>query len=235
MPEIPATRFADDDGSADPVLAAALASLEADPAALPGVVSALAEARVLIPVLAAGEERFIGRHGLEQDEIGTTGVVAVSLPDGRAALPVFSSVATMSAWRADARPVPAEGPRAALAAADEQWAALVIDPAGPAVVVPRPAVWALAQGHEWAPAVVGDEVAPDVAAAVADAVGAVPGVSAAGAEPGRRAELAVVIALPPGLTRAQVTEVTTAAQQALAASEVVAQRVDSLEIRLATA
>lgn len=220
----PVSAFATDDGSADPALAAVLAEHEAGRADLAEVVAALARTRVLVPVL-AHEAPGDGEHR----EASTT-VVAVQAPDGRTALPVFTGVAALSAWRPDARPMPAQAPRAAASALAEGWPLLVLDPGGPVtVVVPRPAVQALAAGLDWAPAVRDGRVRPDVAAAIeAAAVG--PGVIAARAVPGRSAEVAVLVELPAGLDRAGLDAVLAGVGTRLAADPMVAQ-VDTLELR----
>jgi hypothetical protein len=235
LKEIPESVFADDDGSADARLAQSLIRFSRGKAPLAEVVDALAYARVLVPVVADGEQRVMGKHGVEQDHVASTGVVALQAPDGRMALPVFTDVAAMQAWNADARPIPAEGPRAALAAAAEGWSVLVINPGMETVLIPRPAVWALGKGEPWRPAVVDATVAPEVGEAIADALhlGAV--VRHVDVLPGRTAEVAVVLSLAPGLDRAAVDDAVRSAHEALAASSVVAERVDSLELRLATA
>jgi hypothetical protein len=148
-------------------------------------------------------------------------------PDGRAALPVFSSVAALAAWDRAARPVAVEARRVAVSAVEEGHQLLVLDAAGPAaVVVPRPAVWALAQERAWTPS----PRDPHVAEAVRAAALAVDGVAGASCEPGRRAELRVVLSVPPGLDAGAVRALTGAVSGALAADEVVAERVDSLEL-----
>ncbi|MEN1976787.1 SseB family protein [Cellulomonas sp. P4] len=186
----PTSPFAGDDGSADPAVAAALADLGAG-GTVAGVVAALAGTRVLVPVLAeldsAGTVE-VGGHAHTVEKEASAGIVALRAPDGRTALPVFSSVATMTAWRADARPVPTEVARAALSAVQEGWELLVLDPGGPVTaLLPRPAVWALAQQQPWRPAVTGTgagaAVDPEVAAAVRGAVLAAVGPSSGG-EPG---------------------------------------------------
>ncbi|OJX95584.1 MAG: hypothetical protein BGO96_08045 [Micrococcales bacterium 73-15] len=159
-------------------------------------------------------------------------MVTVRTPDGREALPVFSSVAALGRWRRDARPTPHTAVRAAMAAVDEAGGVLVIDAGSPSpVLVPRPAVWALARGEEWVPAV---EDA-GVVEAVRSTVLAVPGVRHAAVEPGARAEVKVVLGVVPGLTREQVQHVAGAVASALGESVVVAERVDSLELALTTA
>ncbi|WP_084100524.1 SseB family protein [Demequina sp. NBRC 110051] len=233
--EIPESIFSDDDGSADAHLAQALIRHSRGKAPLADVVDALAYARVLIPVLAQGEQRHVGKHGLEQDAVASTGVVAVQMPDGRAALPVFTDVDAVQAWNTEARPIPAEGPRAALAAIAEGWSSLVVNPGMETVLIPRPAVWALGQGQPWRPAIVDGAVSEDIRDAVMSAVSLDDALRAVDAVPGRGAEVAVVLSLVPGLTQPEVNGVVERVQRELAHSDVVAQRIDSLELRLATA
>jgi hypothetical protein len=239
----PTSQFAGDDGSADAELVRLLEGLKAGTTPLKDVVHRLAATRVLVPVLAEAEATETVTHDgaeLEVDSTASAGVVALEAPDGRRALPVFSSVASMQAWRADARPVPVEATRAALSAVAEKWSLLVLDPAGPVtVLVPRPAVWALAQGQSWQPALVptadGLEVDGEVGRAIADAAAPVQHVVRAHAEPGRKAEVAVVLALDPGLDRAGLDAVLGQVNARLAAAKVVADRVDSLELRIGAA
>ncbi|MFV0286767.1 MAG: SseB family protein [Demequina sp.] len=233
--EIPESIFADDDGSADAHLAQALIRYSHGKTTLADVVDALAYARVLIPVLASGEQRHIGKHGLEQDAVASTGVVAVQMPDGRAALPVFTDVDAMQTWNGKARPIPAEGPRAALAAVAEGWSSLVVNPGMETVLIPRPAVWALGQGQPWSPAVEEGSVVADVVAAVRGAVTLDDALRAVDVTPGRGAEVAIVLRLVAGLTQPEVDAVLERVQRELAHSDVVAQRIDSLELRLAQA
>ncbi|SDC73596.1 SseB protein N-terminal domain-containing protein [Sanguibacter gelidistatuariae] len=231
-----ASPFAGDDGSADPELATLLMGYAAGTATLTDVVVRLAKVRVLIPILAELDVAEQGDHGFQVDKQASAGVVALEAPDGRKALPVFSSVASMSAWRHDARPVPADAVRAALSAVAEDWALLVLDPGGPvSVLVPRPAVWAIAQGKTWLPAVEGDVVAPEIAQAIVDAVSPVGSVARVSAAPGRTAEVAVRLGIDSGLTRARLTEVLAEVNAALGASKLVSERVDSLELRIGRA
>lgn len=232
LKEIPESIFAEDDGSADARLAQALIRFTSNRAPLSEVVEALAYARVLVPVLADGEQRIVGKHGLEQDHVASTGVVALQIPDGRAALPVFTDTDAMKAWNADARPIPAEGPRAALAAAAEGWSVMVLNPAQESVLIPRPAVWALGKGETWRPAVVDGVVSAEVRAAVEQAVALDEQVRSVEAVPGRNAEIAIVVSLVAGLDRASLDEAVGRVQRDLAASEVIADRVDGLELRL---
>ena len=231
----PSSPFAGDDGTADPVVAAALAALGTGTGSVADVVAALAGTRVLVPVLAELEVEDVVVHGGHEhtvDKEASAGIVALRAPDGRTALPVFTSVAAMTAWRADARPVPSDVARAALSAVTEGWEVLVVDPGGPTtVLVPRPAVWALAQQERWRPAVTADGVDPEVRAAIVAAVAPVPGVVSVDAVPGTRAEVAVVVDLVAGLDRSGLDAVLAQVNAAVAGVELVATRVDSLELR----
>ena len=235
----PSSPFAGDDGTADPALVEVLARHGAGDAPLADVVAALAPTRVLVPVLAELEVADVVVHDGHEHTVDTeasAGIVALRTPDGRTALPVFTGVAAMARWRADARPVPTAVPRAALSAVAEGWEVLVLDPAGPVTVtLPRTAVYALAQGLSWQPAVRDGVVADDVRAAVTAALAGVPLVVESDAVPGTRAEVAVRLALPAGLDRAGLDRVLADVNTALAHDPVVAARVDSLELRVRSA
>ena len=230
----PSSPVAGDDGTADPAVAAALDALRDGSGTVAALVDALAGTRVLVPVLAELEVEDVVVHGGHEhtvDKEASAGIVALQAPDGRTALPVFTSVATMAAWRADARPVPSDVARAALSAVTEGWEVLVVDPGGPTtVLVPRPAVWALAQQERWRPAVSAEGVDREVRDAIVAAVTSVAGVVTADAVPGTRAEVAVVVGLRAGLDRAGLDAVLTQVNAALAGVELVATRVDSVEL-----
>jgi len=237
----PSSAFAGDDGSADPDLAAALAEYAPQGAgvvagpALGPVVEALARARVLVPVVAGLEASEVTEAGLHVDKEASAAVVALQAPDGRTALPVFTSVDAMARWRADARPVAAEAARAATSAIQEGWEVLVLDPAGPVpVVVPRTAVRALARGARWTPAAHSGAVDVRVRDAVARLT-EVEHVRSADAEPGRTAEVAVVLGLRAGLGRRALDRVIAQVNARLAADPVVVERVDSIELRVTSA
>lgn len=236
--EVKSNPFAGDDGSADQALANALSEYAAAPGvpALERVVAALALARVLVPILAELDVAGTSESGQLVDKEASAGVVALEAPDGRRALPVFSSVAAMTAWRTDARPVPVESSRAALSAVAEDWALLVVDPAGPVTaLIPRPAVWSMAQGQQWLPAVSEGVVAPVVLDEITAVVGAVQQVRTVSAVAGRKAEVAVVLGLAPGLDRTSLDGVLSAVNSALAGSTLIGERIDSLELQVGTA
>ncbi len=235
----PSSPFAGDDGSTPPALGAALAQVadERSPAALAAVVEALADARVLVPVLAQLDAEGRTVDGFTIDKEASAGIVALEGPDGRTVLPVFSSTASMARWDPAARPVPSTAVRAALSAVQEGWELLVVDPGGPVtVVVPRTATWALARQEAWRPAVVevdgAAQVDPAVQSSVRFSLAGIAEVRSVDAVPGERAEVALRLAIDAGLDRAGLDAVLARVNAALARDAVVAARVDSLELRV---
>ncbi|NUP03657.1 MAG: SseB family protein, partial [Nonomuraea sp.] len=63
MPSIPQPLDPDDDGSAAPAVAAALAAYEAGTCGPTEVLAALSSARLLVPVVAMLTESEVGAHG----------------------------------------------------------------------------------------------------------------------------------------------------------------------------
>jgi hypothetical protein len=106
-----------------------------------------------VPVVAAAAE--VEHTGpLRAEKSTDMALVTLVGTGGRRALPVFTSLTAQARWRADARPVPVEGRRAALAAAAEGADTLVVDVAGPWTYVldGRHALEALARGDLAVPA-----------------------------------------------------------------------------------
>jgi len=228
------TAFADDDGLADPALVAAVAALT-EGGSQAAVVDALRSARLLIPLVAEAGDVGVTDEGRTVDKTQELSIVTVAGPDGRSVMPAFTSVETMRAWDADARPVPVESRRVAMAAASEDTQLVVLDPTSPTeFVLRRPAVWAIGQDVPWTPCYED----PVVARAFADSVAGEPAVArvelSAGDPLGRFAgpELTVGLALHPGLDREQVQGLVGRLQQRWAADAAVAERVDSMRVAL---
>lgn len=130
--------YTDDDGAPDVELARALAALAADPGAgdlRAAALGALAQARVLVPVVAVLGEVEHGADGLARDKSSDMATVLLTGADGRTALLAFSGTSTLQQWRADARPVPVAARLAAQTALQEGAAAVVLDVAGPTPLV----------------------------------------------------------------------------------------------------
>lgn len=232
----PGSAFSGDDGSADPQLADLLLGHSMRATSLEKVVERLAQVRVLVPVLASLDKEGFTETGEKYDKEASAGIVALEAPDGRKALPVFSSVSAMTTWRKDARPVPVDAVRAALSAVSEGWALLVLDPGSPhEVLIPRPAVWAIAQQRPWSPVAKDGVISDDVSSEIRGILEPIEHIARAHAEPGRTAEVAVVLGIDAGLNRAGLNEVLALVNAALAGSTLISERVDSLELRIGKA
>jgi len=143
-------KFASDNGLADEMLMSAITRFQAATGLAEDVLSAFAQARLLIPLIANLGESGEGAHGLTVDKSADLSIVTVRTPDGQTALPVFSSVEAMSNWNPQARPVPNFGRQVAFAAASEGNTRIVLDPMAPSeFVIRRPGIAHLAQGFEW--------------------------------------------------------------------------------------
>lgn len=146
MPSIPRPLVPDDDGGADPALAAALAAYAATPAdgdraaAVGAVVTALGAARLLVPVVAVLTESEVGEHGVRQEKQSDMALPKLIGRDGREAVLAFTGTEPLRRWRADARPIQIKAPAVCQAALHEDAAAVVVDVAGP---VPFPVEGAL--------------------------------------------------------------------------------------------
>ncbi|MBF4163056.1 SseB family protein [Nocardioides acrostichi] len=129
--------FPGDLGAADPALERALADYHRAPGAdaHARVVAALASARLLVPVVAVLGESEVDAAGLVSDKSSEMAAVLLTGRDGRRALLAFSGMTPLRAWRADARPVPVTARDAARSALQEGADALVVDVAGPALLV----------------------------------------------------------------------------------------------------
>ncbi|HEY7145253.1 MAG TPA: SseB family protein [Streptosporangiaceae bacterium] len=205
------SQFRDDDGSAPPQAAAALAAFAAGQGSENAAVQALSSARLLVPVLAAaGQDR--------DSEMSVPNLVGA---DGRAAIPAFTSVAAMARWRPRARPVPAATAQVCQAAVAGQCA-VVVDIAGPVpLAIDGARLAALAQGRPVPP----PHQDPDVLAAVQAAAAGLSEIAgiwlaapdtAAGREPGGGGnrdgdrdpgtDLVVGLRLAPGLSQAQARQ-----------------------------
>ena len=121
------TAYAGDDGSAPAGYLEAVEALAAGRSGRAAVVDALRGERLLVPLLAAAGETGVDERGRTIDKTQELSIVTVQGPDGAPILPMFSHVAAMQAWNAQARPVPTSTQRAAAAALDGP-ARVVVDP-----------------------------------------------------------------------------------------------------------
>ena len=248
------TAFAGDDGATPEALRLAVARLretaeqyrkgsapspearDALAAAHSDALLALSASRVLIPLLAEAGDLGVTPEGRTVEKTQELSIVTVAAPDGRRVMPVFSGVAAMRAWNAEARPIPVPMPQAALAAAQEQTDLIIVDPGTPLAElgVRRTQLEAVALGAVALPAWADAEVITAFRVSASDDP-RVRGVEIAPADPEARlleAEVAVMVSLRPGLEQHDLTALLTELQQRWAASEVIAGRVDSLKLVL---
>jgi hypothetical protein len=122
------------------------------------VFPALQRSRLLVPVLAVPGDVEVDGAGRTREQSSDMATVLVTGRDGRQALVGFTSLESLTAWRADARPVPVPAPLVARSALEGGAAALLIDLAGPTMyIVEGDMLEALAAG--WALADTGDGLA----------------------------------------------------------------------------
>ncbi len=224
-----------DDGSADPTLASAIDNFKAGKALAETVIAALANARLLVPLVANLGEAGEGAHGQVVDKSADLSIVSVTSPDGQVALPVFSSVASMQVWNPKARPVPIEAPRVALAAASEKNTRIILDPGSPSqFVVRQNAFQALAQQSPWSHPSRDPGVKAAFKAAI-DVESAVENYAIQDGDPAAALtgpEVMVYLKLVPGLAASDLNQVLERLSLAWAQSPEIAAKVDSLGLKL---
>ncbi|MGO1384623.1 MAG: SseB family protein [Arachnia sp.] len=121
----PSTRFLGDDGSPDPLVRVALAAVT-DQVSYSRAVVALCTARLLMPIVASGDET--GEH----DPKRRAEMAAVTLSDrGISYLLAFTGMDAMRTWQADARPVLCHLDELAASVASAGATQLLLDMAGP--------------------------------------------------------------------------------------------------------
>ncbi|WP_409237261.1 SseB family protein [Streptomyces sp. PA5.6] len=198
---IPDPGFSDDDGTADPRLAAALAGWAADRTAHGPVLEALVGARLLVPVVAVLGEVEEDENGLRREKTSDMAVPTLKAGD-RKALPAFTSIEALALWDPAARPVAVPLHQALQAAAHEQADTIVLDLAGPVPYeLGRSALLALAEGRASA-----DPLAdPAVTEAVRAAVAAEPAVLRAHLGPGS-ADGTLALVLDPAADQAEAAQ-----------------------------
>lgn len=228
--------FAGDDGSAPAQLIAALRDFREGKATAETVVDAIRESRLLIPLLADLGESETDPNGQLVDKSAELSIVTVATPDEQNGLPVFSSVAAMQKWNAQARPVPADARRVALAAVVEENTRIILDPESETeFAIRRPAIAAIAQDLNW----VHPARNAEVHAAIAKITGEVEEFLSFdlvdGDERSRlhSAELQLELQLKPGLSEEKLAELMQGLAIALGESGEIAEHVDSLRVKLA--
>lgn len=254
------TAFADDDGATPEGYRAAVGELRAAAQRLRSASTAadqadaleslgaahaatlleLSRSRLLVPLVAEAGDVGETDEGRTVEKTQELSIVTVLGPDGRRVMPVFSSVETLRTWNAEARPIPVAGPQAALAAAQDDHALIIVDPGTSELEfgVRRPALRAVAEGEALRPA----WCDPEVELAFGEAIASDSRVRYAAVVPGDpdgrllAPEIDVVLGIAPGLDRDGLQAIVDAASASWANDRLIAERVDSLRVvpRVAT-
>jgi hypothetical protein len=206
------SRFRDDDGSAEPLTAAALAAFGTGAGSEHAALTSLAHSRLLVPVVAvasdgpgrladcAAEAHGEQPRGEKHSEMSLPTLVG---RDGRRAVPAFTCLDALSRWRPGARPVPS--------AADDVWRAAVADSCAVVVDIAGPVPLAV-DGARLAALASGDPVPlphqdADVLAAVRAAAGAQAAITGLSLAPGPTGtDLEVKVSLAPCCAPADASE-----------------------------
>ncbi len=192
-------QFRDDDGAADARVTAALAAYHTGQGSEQDALTALAAARLLVPVVA------VLADGSAADGDKNSEMVLPTLigQDGRPAVLAFTGLDALARWRPNARPVPAESDRVWRAAVAD-GCAVVIDVAGPVpLAVEGTRLAALAAGQP-VPAAHEDG---DVRAEVEAAIATEPVIAGFSLAPSQQVDLAVRLHLSAGDWRPAVNHV----------------------------
>ena len=180
-------QFRHDDGAADPRVQAALAAYHAGQGSEQDALTALAAARLLVPVVAT----LADGSAAEGDKNSEMALPTLIGHDGRPAVLAFTGLDTLARWRPSARPVPAEADRVWRAAVAD-GCAVVIDVAGPVpLAVEGARLAALAAGQAVPPVYEDGDVRAEVEAAIA----AEPMITGFSLAPSQQVDLAVRLRL----------------------------------------
>ena len=168
-------QFRDDNGAADPRVAAALAGYQAGQGSEQAALTELATTRLLVPVIAVLTDRSAADGAAsgsaadgaaDRDKNSEMVLPTLIGRDGRPAVLAFTSLDALARWRPDARPVPAEAGRVWRAAVAD-GCAVVIDVAGPVpFAVEGARLGALAAGQPVPPAHEDPDLRAEIDAAV---------------------------------------------------------------------
>lgn len=145
----PNRRWLGDRGEPDPAVRRALEAADqadTDPqGAYLRAVAALGGARLLMPIVATGDDSM---SGPDPDRHAQMAAVSIQNEAGERALLAFTGIDAMTQWRSDARPVPGTLDEVAATVAEADCQALLLDVAGPhPFVVEGDLLAELAQGR----------------------------------------------------------------------------------------
>ena len=198
------------------------------------VVATLAVNRFLIPLVTHAGDDFDTDNPVMEDKVQELSVVTVAGPNGEKVIPAFTSVAAMKAWNPDARPIPIDAQRVALAAASEQTDRIVVNPGTDSIVLRRPVVWSIAQGNPYIAPWESTEFVSDTR----DLLGDIANLNEIGVAPGdpnatgEGPDVTLFLGLVDGLDADQVNALIAAVQERVSGSDAFIHAVDALTLTL---
>jgi hypothetical protein len=225
---------ADDDGTTPPEVADVLVAFRDGSGTFAQLANTLAGSRALIPLVTHAGDEFDADNPVMEDKVQELAVVTLAGPNGEKVYPAFTSADAMRAWKADARPIPIDFRRIALAAAGEGVDRIVVNPGTDQIVLRRPTVWAIAQGETVVSPWESDALLADVRAALSS----VEQVLDVSLEPvdvhatGLGPELRLITTLVAGLDETAMKAIISEVHSLAASSLLLTQSVDSLEITI---
>ena len=200
------------------------------------LVAAFAVNRLLIPLVTHAGDDFDVDNPVMEDKVQELSVITVAGPSGEKVIPAFTSVAAMTAWNSEARPIPIQAQRVALAAASEETDRIVVNPGTDSIVLRRPVGWSIAQGKPyiapWESAeflsethklLVGIDDLLEIEVAPGDS-------NATGVGP----DVTLLLALPDGLNADQVQTLVAKVQARISNNDTFVNQVDALALSLST-
>lgn len=228
---------AGDNGETPPDVASALTRWRDGSGTYSALIAAFATNRFLIPLVAHAGDDFDADNPVMEDKIQELSVVTVAGPNGEKVIPVFTSAAAMKSWNAEARPIPIDAQRVALAAASEHTDRIVVNPGTDSVVVRRPALWAMAQGETFSASWESLEFLAETRALLAD-IENVADITVGAGDPnstGDGPDVSLSIGIAAGLDADAVRAVLEAVRARIAEDDTFRRQVDSLALVLVRA
>ena len=225
---------AGDDGQTPPEVAEAINAFRDGSGTFADVANSLAGSRALIPLVTHAGEEFDADNPVMEDKIQELAVVTLAGPNGEKVYPAFTSAGAMRAWKADARPIPIDFRRIAIAAAGEGVDRIVVNPGTDQLVLRRPTVWAIAQGEDVVSPWDSEALLATVRTAL-DGIEHLVDISFESRDPraeGIGPELRLVAAITAGLDEAAINETLGEIHSRVGSCEPLTRAIDSLEIAL---
>jgi hypothetical protein len=223
---------AGDSGETPPEVSEALGAWRSGAGTYSGLIAAFAANRFLIPLVAHAGDDFDSDNHVMEDKVQELSVVTVAGPSGEKVIPVFMSAAAMKTWNAEARPIPIDAQRVALAAASEHTDRIVVNPGTDSIVLRRPVVWSIAQGADYRAPWESPEFVADTRDLLGDIANLIE-IGVASGDPGSTGAgsdvtlgLFVAAGLAPEVIRAVIDSV----QARVSASDLFTSRVDALTL-----